>query len=92
MQGSRRRVETMAVHTHAQSIGQLKEVIFDSKKSMQENEVPELNIFLKRFLCKGLHQTCRSSGTQSGRDFGSVLTGVKHGCVFHVNLVHVCST
>jgi len=44
---------------------------------MQEKEVPELNIFPKRFLCKGLRQSCRSPSTQSGRDFGSVLTGVK---------------
>ena len=44
---------------------------------MQEKEVPELNIFPKRFLCKGLRESCRSSGTQSGRH-GSRLRQGQH--------------
>ena len=38
-----------------------------SYKSIQEKEVPELNIFPKLFHCKGLRESCRLSGTQSGR-------------------------
>ena len=48
-----------------------------SYKSMQETEVPELNSFPKRFLCKGLRESCRSSGTQSGRHGSHLRQGRK---------------